>query len=266
MWPEEKRRIKNLGGTITHYPKGDDPRIKGLSVSRAFGDFNAEPYLTNMPDIFRYKLDKNDKFIVFACDGLWEVLQNQDVVNFILNESAEMSCSIENLKMQSYVYTSNMVLFNEKNQLKKYKNVDNIIVNFCTVRLEYYVKRKAYQINNIENEIRHFGNKQRFIQEVIDDVLIIMKVKEEEIVNNLKKRGYDEEPNVGGYDYLLRLQVRTFTIEKVNQIKNDIKMGKTRLNILKKTKPEDIWLSELDEFKKEYDNWMIDMSKRAPKK
>lgn len=187
-------------------------------------------------------------------------------VNFILNESAEMSCSIENLKMQSYVYTSNMVLFNEKNQLKKYKNVDNIIVNFCTVRLEYYVKRKAYQINNIENEIRHFGNKERFIQEVIDDVLIIMKVKEEEIVNNLKKRGYDEEPNVGGYDYLLRLQVRTFTIEKVNQIKNDIKMAKTRLDILKKTKPEDIWLSELDEFKKEYDKWIIDMSKRAPKK
>ena len=86
LWPEEKRRIENLGGTITHYPKNDDPRIKGLSVSRAFGDFNAEPYLTNMPDIFRYKLDKNDKFIVFACDGLWEVLQNQDVVNFILNE------------------------------------------------------------------------------------------------------------------------------------------------------------------------------------
>jgi serine/threonine protein phosphatase PrpC len=37
-----------------------------------------------MPDIFLYKLEKNDKFFVMACDGLWDVLQNQDVVNFVL--------------------------------------------------------------------------------------------------------------------------------------------------------------------------------------
>jgi serine/threonine protein phosphatase PrpC len=84
MWPEERHRIQKLGGTP--YFDGDDWRIKDLSVSRSFGDFDAEPYLTNMPDVFRYKLDKNDKFIVFACDGLWDVLSNQDVVNFILNE------------------------------------------------------------------------------------------------------------------------------------------------------------------------------------
>ena len=89
MWPEEKQRIEKLGGVITRFPCDDDWRIEGLSVSRAFGDFDAEPYLTNMPDIFRYKLDKNDKFIVFACDGLWDVLENQDVVNFILIECYE---------------------------------------------------------------------------------------------------------------------------------------------------------------------------------
>jgi len=84
MWPEERHRIEKLNGKP--YFDGDDWRIKDLSVSRAFGDFDAEPFVTNTPDIFRYKLDKNDKFIVFACDGLWDVLSNQDVVNFILNE------------------------------------------------------------------------------------------------------------------------------------------------------------------------------------
>lgn len=84
MWPEEKSRIEKLGGKITF--DGEDHRILDLSVSRAFGDFDAEPYLTNMPDIFKYKLEKNDKFIVFACDGLWDVLDNQSVVNFILLE------------------------------------------------------------------------------------------------------------------------------------------------------------------------------------
>lgn len=83
-WPEEKRRIEKLGGNI--YFDGYDFRIKDLSVSRAFGDFDAHPYLTNVPDIFTHNLDKNDKFMVMACDGLWDVLTNSDVINFILNE------------------------------------------------------------------------------------------------------------------------------------------------------------------------------------
>ena len=84
MWPEERHRIEKIGGKP--YFDGDDWRIKDLSVSRAFGDFDAEPFVINTPDIFRYKLDKNDKFLIFACDGLWDVLSNQDVINFVLNE------------------------------------------------------------------------------------------------------------------------------------------------------------------------------------
>lgn len=83
-WPEESYRIKQLGGRV--YFDGEDYRIKNLSVSRAFGDIDAEPYVTYVPDIYRYRLEKNDKFIVLACDGLWDVLSNQDVVNFILTE------------------------------------------------------------------------------------------------------------------------------------------------------------------------------------
>jgi serine/threonine protein phosphatase PrpC len=83
-WPEERNRIEKLGGQI--YSDGTDFRIKDLSVSRAFGDVDAEPYLTCMPDIYRYKLDKNDKFMILACDGLWDVMTGQDAINFVLNE------------------------------------------------------------------------------------------------------------------------------------------------------------------------------------
>ena len=56
-----------------------------MSVSRAFGDLDATPYVTHVPEIHRYQMDtKNDKFIIVACDGLWDVLSNQDAVNFVL--------------------------------------------------------------------------------------------------------------------------------------------------------------------------------------
>lgn len=89
-WPMEKRRIEKLGGNI--YFDGYDFRIKDLSVSRAFGDIKAEPFLTAKPDIFKYRLEKNDKFIVMGCDGLYDFLSNQDIVNYVLNE-----CYDENL-------------------------------------------------------------------------------------------------------------------------------------------------------------------------
>lgn len=82
-WPEEKNRIEKLGGTI--YFDGEDWRIKDLSVSRAMGDTSATPYVSHVPDIFRYKLNKTDKFIILACDGLWDVVTNQEAVNFVLN-------------------------------------------------------------------------------------------------------------------------------------------------------------------------------------
>ncbi len=81
-WPEERHRIEKLGGALTF--DGFDLRIKDLSVSRAFGDIDATPFISHRPDIFRYRIDKTDKFVVMACDGLWDVMKNEEVVNFIL--------------------------------------------------------------------------------------------------------------------------------------------------------------------------------------
>jgi len=83
-WPEERRRIEKAGGSI--YFDGNDHRIKDLSVSRAVGDIDAEPYVISRPEVFKYKIEKNDKFIVLGCDGLFDYLSNQDIVNFIVNK------------------------------------------------------------------------------------------------------------------------------------------------------------------------------------
>lgn len=80
---EEKARIKSLGGEITF--DGFDWRTEsGLSVSRAFGDLNAEPIVTCIPDVYKYKLTKDDKFMIVACDGLYDVLTSDYIINFVL--------------------------------------------------------------------------------------------------------------------------------------------------------------------------------------
>lgn len=87
-FPEETHRIKKIGGDIKF--DGVDHRIEGLSVSRAFGDLSASPYVTNIPDMYMYKLSMNDTFLILACDGLWDVLTNQEVVNFVIENCYDM--------------------------------------------------------------------------------------------------------------------------------------------------------------------------------
>lgn len=78
----ENNRINELGGK----PKLDDGiwRIQNLSVSRSFGDFDTFPYVTHRPDIYRYQIH-NERFLIIACDGLWESLTNDSAVEFVLN-------------------------------------------------------------------------------------------------------------------------------------------------------------------------------------
>ena len=188
-------------------------------------------------------------------------------VEFILTEYDDgIECNLNTLKLHSYLYTSNMVLFTEKDQLKKYDTIDEIIVNFCKIRLELYEKRKKYQIDTMKKELRHLGNKERFITEVINEDLIIMKKKEDDIISELTSRKYDTDTEHGGYDYLLRLQVRTFTVEKIQQLKNDIKSLQTRLDTIIATSEENMWLQELEELDKHYDSWLKDINSRKTAK
>ncbi len=104
---EEKIRIEALGGKITK-DSGDDPRINGLAVSRSFGDLDVVPYCTHVPEIFNYKVNINSKFVILACDGVWDVLSSQDAVDFVLKE-------IENLKTNK----ENFHTHNSRNIAKK---------------------------------------------------------------------------------------------------------------------------------------------------
>lgn len=54
----------------------------GLAVSRAFGDFSMEKAgVVADPEIKKERLSSKDKFLVLASDGVWEHLNNQQVVD-----------------------------------------------------------------------------------------------------------------------------------------------------------------------------------------
>lgn len=196
-------------------------------------------------------------------------------VDFTITESEDgFSCNLNNLKLYSYLHTTNMVLFNEKEQIKKY-TLETIIDDFCKMRYLYYTKRKNYIISKIEKELKFMSNKERFIKEIIDKKLNIMNVEEDKVIKELEKRGYDkdfkddnedsESGSKNGYEYLLRLQVRTFTSNKVKELNDDIKSLEIKLENVKNTTEKQMWLNDLEEFEAEYAKWLKLMENTKPK-
>lgn len=77
--PEEAAMIRKRGGTI-----GRLKRVNGLlAVTRAFGDHLLKPPITVKPTMLQMDLTDDDYFIIIACDGVWDVLNDDEVIHYI---------------------------------------------------------------------------------------------------------------------------------------------------------------------------------------
>ncbi|KAL3286156.1 hypothetical protein HHI36_000668 [Cryptolaemus montrouzieri] len=88
--PSELDRIVKAGGSVMIQ------RVNGsLAVSRALGDYDyknvegrgpCEQLVSPEPDIFvRDRDDAQDEFLILACDGVWDVMSNEDLCQYIHN-------------------------------------------------------------------------------------------------------------------------------------------------------------------------------------
>ena len=89
--PRERSRIENAGGRVSIV--GPCHRVDfGLNLSRALGDFlykrNADlpashQKITATPEIVIEPIQANDEFLLMGCDGVFELLSSQQVINFV---------------------------------------------------------------------------------------------------------------------------------------------------------------------------------------
>lgn len=52
-------------------------------MSRGIGDIKLKPYVSAEPEIIEKEIEDQDLFIVLATDGLWDVMQNDEVGRFV---------------------------------------------------------------------------------------------------------------------------------------------------------------------------------------
>jgi protein phosphatase PTC1 len=85
----EIKRITDLGGFVVLN------RVNGvLAVTRSLGDFNMKEFVIPNPFITATEILETSKaLLILACDGLWDVISDEDAINLIMNESSAQNMS-----------------------------------------------------------------------------------------------------------------------------------------------------------------------------
>lgn len=93
--PIERQRIQKAGGTIERTAFGNIVQFRvngGLNLSRSIGDLSykkdkslqpQEQMICATPDVQVYPREAGDEFFVVCCDGVWDVMGCQDVIDFV---------------------------------------------------------------------------------------------------------------------------------------------------------------------------------------
>ncbi|PNY26140.1 DNA topoisomerase 2 [Tolypocladium capitatum] len=197
---------------------------------------------------------------------------------------------LERFKLTKQVATSNLVAFDTNGQIRKYEKVEDILEEYYHYRLSMYLGRKKHWLGVYHSDFRKLQNQARFIQEIIDGVLVVSKKKKDVLVRELRERKYEAFPRAtsakkkaaedeadasgdeaegdvaegdvaeGGardYDYLLSMPIWALTAERLDKLNDAIAKKKAEHDTLLAKSEKDLWCADLDEFVAEWENQRV---------
>jgi len=222
------------------------------------------PYITFLESLMDGGVDKKGKKILpiirdFTSNSTEKVVDIRVIFpkgKLVEIESDEGGNGIYKLlKLTTTITTTNMHLFDKECKLKKYDTIQQIIDDFYGVRMETYITRKTYLINEMSKILLKLTNKARFIQGVLDDVIDLRRKDCNTINVMLTTMNFNTIENT--FDYLIRLPMNTVSKENVEKLLNEKANVEIELAELERTTVQNIWLKELEKFEENYKLYKI---------
>ena len=173
------------------------------------------------------------------------------------------------LKLYTTVSTSNMHLFDREDHLKKFNNIEEIIDDYFTLRLEYYEKRKLFMVKRLKSELVTISNKARYINMTLNDKIDLRRKKTDEINDLLSKLNFDIDQaflsNVkdskNKFNYLTKMPMDSVSQDNVEKLNKELENKEKELRELNGKSIQTLWLEELVELETEYLKFMDEVER-----
>ena len=209
---------------------------------------NGKKVIKSKPTVRDYSdmsTDKNiDITITFATGCLKSLESEQIDVNYNGVEKL--------LKLYTSHTTSNMHLFNEEEQLRKYNSPEDIVNAYLPVRMNHYEKRKTAMVKSLQNEATVLSNKARYIEGTLNDEIDLRRKSKEAVSQMLIDMKFDMIDEDASFKYLVRMPMDSVTDENASRILKERDAKQAELNLIRKTSEKEMWRSDLIELRDQY--------------
>ncbi len=251
--------VERVGETNTYETKGiySIKKNKLIITELPIGTWtqNYKEFLEKMYEAEQAKKSKDDKHLIN-----YKEYHTDTKVHFELEfndgyiDTPLVKDIYKEFHLTSKVSINNMHLYSVEGKITKYNDIDSILREYYTKRVEMYEERRKYQLKQLKYELDMISNKVKFILMVVNDELIVNKRKRAELEEELEENEFEKMGNNESYDYLLGMPIYQLTHEKIEELKKQEKEKNAEYKSLNEMTAEDIWKYELIELKSSLEN------------
>ncbi len=155
---KERQRIQNAGGIVAL------SRVNGgLATSRGLGDFEYksvpnfkqnEQFVSCEPDVYVAKRDPTrDKFLVLACDGIWDVMKNEEVLDYIKTYHARNPPALQKSNQATFLTQMNNSMLDLCFEKGSKDNMTIVTVQFNDSLVDNRERRSSSAMNRPSSRI-----------------------------------------------------------------------------------------------------------------
>lgn len=217
-----------------------------------------------------YKIEDNKVIVTELPIGTWtddyktylDKLETENVIHSYLNNSTETDVSFiikiqkdtlrewvadksisKKLKLVTHLSANNMHVFDQNNQIVKMESPEEIIFRFWRIRNEYYIKRQKNLVEKLDSELKIINSRIRFINDIIEENIIVFRKKLEYINKQLEENMYHKVDS--SYKYLTDMQIHSFSEETVTKLETKQKDIKGKYDVIKNYTLKDFWINDI---------------------
>uniref|UniRef100_A0A0R3RJ84 DNA topoisomerase (ATP-hydrolyzing) n=1 Tax=Elaeophora elaphi TaxID=1147741 RepID=A0A0R3RJ84_9BILA len=213
----------------------------------------------------KYKEKVLDSVIKNGLISNYEELHTESNVHFILHvidkplisDKKQIKALNRLLKLRSIASENSMILFDEKNVLRKYNSTIDIFQKFFEVRQQKYMERKEYELKVMSAKLKFSENQVRFVNAILNGEITIEKRNRAEIITQLVEKGFDSNPmkikNDGDgnrsspdFTYLLDMPLCRLSNEEILILQEKRNELLKRFEALKSTTWKNLWSTDLN--------------------
>jgi DNA topoisomerase-2 len=159
------------------------------------------------------------------------------------------------LKLYTTISTTNMNAYDAEGRLRLYRTPKDIADAHFDVRMEYYTKRKARLVADLERNLVKISNRAKFILEVLAGTVDLRRKSATVIQTMLTDKGYALID--GKYTYLTDMSLMSLSQERVDALLKEKAEKDAELAAVLAADEATMWLRDLDALETAYAAFVV---------